>query len=82
MRDKDGYLVENPIKRYAVGERSKFMYDAGGSMTIYIQREAPEKGGQLAPVNACGASKLYVSLRPEQKDLAGNWAPPAVQKAT
>jgi hypothetical protein len=84
MYDKDGYVVENPIKRYAVGDRSKFTYDLVGSLTIHIQREAPDKDKQSnwLPSTQAGPFKLYMRLyTPEQKVLDGNWSPPAVQKS-
>lgn len=82
MYDKDGYLVENPIKRYSVGDRSKFKYDADGALTIHIQRESPgrNKESNWLPTPA-GAFKVYLRLyTPKQEVLDGNWAPPAVQK--
>ena len=85
MYDKDGYLVENPIKRYSVGDRSKFKYDPDGTLTIYIQRESPGKNKESnwLPSTQAGPFKLYLRLyTPEQEVLDGNWAPPPVQKVT
>ena len=44
----DGSFVENPIKRYSIGDRTRGLTRAAdGSLTIYIQHEAPEeRGGQ------------------------------------
>ena len=39
---KDFFLVENPINRYAVSDRTKGLkYGADGSLTLYIQHESP-----------------------------------------
>ena len=43
MYDKDTYLVDNPINRYALGDRSNMKFGDDGSLTIYIQSESPGK---------------------------------------
>ena len=43
MYDKDSYLVDNPINRYALGDRSNMRLGDDGSLTIYIQSESPGK---------------------------------------
>ena len=40
MYDTDSYLVDNPINRYALGDRSGLAFD-DGSRTILLQRESP-----------------------------------------
>jgi len=41
---KDKYLVHNPIKRYAIGDRTKGLkYGKHGSLSFYIQHESPGK---------------------------------------
>src|SRR5262249_49195714 len=46
MYNNDSYLVDNPINRYALGDRSNMTRDADGGLTIYIQSDAP--GGSKA----------------------------------
>ena len=41
MYDKDSYLVDNPINRYALGDRSNMTFADDGSLAIYIQSDAP-----------------------------------------
>ncbi len=41
MVDPQGYLVDNPINRYTVGDRSGLVQGADGSIDIYIQHTAP-----------------------------------------
>ncbi|OAV76228.1 hypothetical protein Barb7_00117 [Bacteroidales bacterium Barb7] len=41
--DKDRYLSENPIKRYAIGDRDSLKYNADGSLDIYLTHQAPSK---------------------------------------
>jgi len=41
LYDKDGYLAENSIRRYAIGDRNPLKYNPDGSLDIYIQHENP-----------------------------------------
>ncbi|MDR1865319.1 MAG: DUF1254 domain-containing protein [Bacteroidales bacterium] len=40
---KDRYLVDNPIRRYAIGDRNDLKYNKDGSLDLYLSPEAPEK---------------------------------------
>lgn len=41
--DKDRYLSQNPINRYAIGDRDKLKYNADGSLDIYVGHQQPEE---------------------------------------
>ena len=41
LYDKEGYLSENSIRRYAIGDRNPLKFNADGSLDIYIQHENP-----------------------------------------
>ena len=47
LYDKDSYLVDNSINRYALGDRSGMKLGDDGSLTIYLQSESP---GTESPV--------------------------------
>jgi len=83
MYDKDSYLVDNPIGRYALGDRSNMKLGADGSLTIYIQSESPgqdQESNWLPSPKGEGfklALRLYV---PKKQVIDASWKPPAVQR--
>src|SRR5262249_41477659 len=82
MYDKDSYLVDNPINRYALGDRSDMTRDADGGLTIYIQSDSPGggKAKNWLPAPKEGF-KLALRLYGPKKQVAdGTWKPPAVQR--
>jgi len=45
MYDRSYNLIENPINRYSIGDRSKgLQFSPDGSLTIHIQSDSPEEG--------------------------------------
>ena len=34
-------FVDNPINRYAIGDRDKLKFDADGALTLYVEHESP-----------------------------------------
>lgn len=78
------FFVANPINRFSVGTKNKDLKPAAdGSLTIYVQPDAPEDAIQHA--NWLPAPKgdfsLYVrAYWPKAPVLDGSWTPPAVQK--
>ena len=84
MYDADSYLVPNPINRYALGDRSQMKFEDDGSLTIYIQREAPRKDREANWLPATNgpfgvALRLYAP-NPEVAD--GTWSPPPVKQTS
>src|SRR5262245_28341517 len=82
LYDKDSYLVDNPINRYALGDRSNCKLGADGSLTLYIQSGSPgaDKESNWLPAPKKGAFKLALRLYVPRKQVAdGSWKPPAVR---
>ena len=82
MYGADQYFVDNPISRYAIGDRDPLVYDADGSLTLHIQRESPGKDKEANWLPAAEGPfsmnlRLYLP-RPEATD--GRWVPPAVTR--
>jgi len=79
----DGYMVENPIKRYSIGGRTKgIKLEVDGSLTIYIQSDSP---GRDKESNWLPAPKgqFYLVLRmylPKQEVINGQYEIPPVKR--
>lgn len=81
--DQDGFLVPNPIGRYAVGDRTPGLRTAeDGSVAITAQhrRPGPEDESNWLPTPD---SRFYMMMRlfvPKPAALDGGWAPPAIER--
>jgi hypothetical protein len=84
MYDRRSFLVDNPIDRYALGDRSRGLHRGrDGSLTIYVQRTAP-RGSRRANWLPAPAGPFRLTLRlyePRPAALAGAWKPPAIRRA-
>jgi hypothetical protein len=84
MYDAESYLVDNPINRYALGDRSNLKANPDGSVSIYIQSESPgkDKERNWLPSPKTGIFKLALRLYVPKPQVAdGTWKPPAVQRS-
>ena len=80
----DEFLIDNPLHRYALGDRDPLHYNADGSLDIWIQAEAPkevERSGNWLPVKANAAFLLNARLYwPKEEALKLQWQMPPVVK--
>jgi hypothetical protein len=82
-RKSDGLLVENPIRRYSIGDRTTGLKLGGdGSLVMYLQHNSPgadqESNWLPAP-----SEPFYVLMRiygPSASVLNGKWTPPPVER--
>lgn len=78
------FFIANPINRFSVGTKNKDLkLAADGSLTVYVQTEAPTDATQRA--NWLPAPKgdfsLYIrAYWPKAPVTDGSWTPPAVQR--
>jgi len=82
LYDDNGILVDNPIDRYAIGDRtSDLMTGEGGDIVIALQRERPvEEGVNWLPTQA---GPFYLMMRlyiPRAAVLDGSWTPPPIER--
>lgn len=84
MYNEHQFFAENPIGRYAIGDRDKLLFNADGSLDLYIQRESPGGGKDQnwLPAPASGSFSLNMRVYwPKPEALDGTWKPPALRRA-
>ena len=81
MYDHEDYLVDNPIGRYAIGDRDPLVYHPDGSLELLIQHEQPPEGtGNWLPAPAGTFTLTLRIYMPRDVFLNGDWSPPAVER--
>jgi hypothetical protein len=82
MYNEEMYFAENPIRRYAIGDRDKLQFNKDGSLDIYIQHASPGKSRESNWLPAPkGGFDLNLRLYwPMLEVLTGGWNPPAVKR--
>lgn len=76
------WLVENRLKRHALGDRDPLQFNADGSLDFFVQKEPPDaaKLSNWLPAPA-GDFKLVIRIYGPSPDvLDGNWAPRPVRR--
>lgn len=83
LYNQEGYLVENPLRRYAVSPHlAPLDYHADGSLNIVVGHASPgdEHTANWLPAPA-GPFNLVLRLYwPERPVLDGEWQPPAIER--
>jgi hypothetical protein len=80
--NEEGFLVPNPLKRFAIGDRNPLKKNADGSLDLYIQKDNPGKAKEnnwLPAPNSLFNLLLRVYW-PKEEMINGTWTPPAVTK--
>ncbi|MFT4100689.1 MAG: DUF1254 domain-containing protein [Burkholderiaceae bacterium] len=82
MYGADQFFVDNPINRYAIGDRDKLTYNPDGSLDLYLQHQSPGKDKESNWLPA-PQGRFTMNLRvylPSVEALDGRWGPSAVQR--
>ncbi len=81
-RKSDEFLVENPIKRYSIGDRTTGLkYGDDGSLTVYVQSDSPDADKESNWLPAPN-EPFYMLMRiygPSEEVLSGKWTPQPVE---
>lgn len=83
MYHAEGFLVENPLGRYAIGDRSaQLRYETDGSLEIVIGHHEPSGcTDNWLPAPAGGFRLMLRLYGPTQESLTGEWIPPALTRS-
>lgn len=75
------FLVDNPLSRYAIGDRSRgLVRGADGSLEIHLQHERPASDANWLPAPAGPMRLVLRAYEPGEALLDGTWRMPAVQR--
>jgi hypothetical protein len=79
--DEQGFLVDNPIQRYAIGDRNPLLTNPDGTLDIRIQHERPSEGD----TNWLPAPEgpFFITMRlylPKADFLSGHWQLPGIER--
>lgn len=82
MYNNQQFFVENPINRYAIGNRNQLKFNPDGSLDIYIQNESPgaEKESNWLPAPKGLFNVMMRLYAPQAPVLNGTWVPPGIMK--
>ncbi len=82
MYDHEMYFVDNPIHRYAIGNRDKLQFNKDGSLDIYIQHKSPGKNKESnwLPAPSDDFDMVLRAYWPIMKVITGDWNPPPVKR--
>ncbi len=78
----EAYFSENPLNRYAIGDRDDHKLNADGSLDLYLQHESPgaDKESNWLPAPADEFNLVLRLYWPEMPILTGDWNPPPVRR--
>lgn len=75
----DDYLIDNPINRYNVTDRSNFTLNADGSLDVTLSATDPQDGTFWFPTGKSGFHLFMRLYLPDLKAL-DSWTPPTISK--
>jgi hypothetical protein len=86
MYDEHYFFVPNPLNRYTLSQRNKFVTNADGSVDLYLQADSPGKAKEANWLPAPKAKfipmlRLYWPKQTPPSIIDGSWKPPAVNEA-
>ncbi|MDK0520560.1 DUF1214 domain-containing protein [Streptomyces sp. ML-6] len=84
MMNERQLSADNPLNRYAIGDRSGMRTNPDGSLDIHVQHEnpGPDRKHNWLPAPA-GSFNVFLRLyRPQQPAFTVGWTPPALQRTS
>ena len=78
----DFYLVDNPISRYSIGDRTQDLrFDSDGGLTILIQHQQPADTSNWLPAPAAPFRPILRLYQPQPAVFDGTYQPPPIRRA-
>lgn len=73
------FLIDNPINRYCINDRSAFKLNENGTLDIVLSKEAPEDTSNWLPVSD-GEFHLFMRIYVPDMAALDTWQPPAIRE--
>ncbi|WP_329120815.1 DUF1254 domain-containing protein [Streptomyces sp. NBC_01465] len=75
-------FADNPLNRYAIGDRDPLVFAADGSLTLHIQHDSPgpEQEANWLPAPADAFNLFFRLYWPRPSVVDGTWALPPLQR--
>ena len=77
----DDFLIDNPLNRYAINDRSEFELNEDGSLDIILQADQPEKHVSNWLPTGTGGFHLFMRIYlPQETVTDGTWQAPSLNR--
>ena len=77
--DEENFLIDNPINRYCINDRSDFQRNEDGTLDIVLSKEAPENTSNWLPVSD-GQFHLFMRIYLPDMAALDDWQPPVIRQ--
>ena len=75
--NEENFLIDNPIDRYCVNDRSAYRLNEDGTLDITLSKEAPEDPSNWLPVSD-GEFHLFMRIYLPNMNALDAWQPPVI----
>jgi hypothetical protein len=78
------FFVDNPLNRYALGDRDRLRYNKDGSLDLYVWNTSPgkDRDANWLPAPTDSFNLMLRIYWPKPEVLDGTWVPPQVKRVT
>ena len=76
--NEENFLIDNPIDRYCVNDRSAYRLNEDGTLDITLSKEAPEDISNWLPVSD-GEFHLFMRIYVPDMAALDTWQPPVIR---
>lgn len=77
----DDFLIDNPLHRYCINDRSLFELNEDGTLDIVLAKNAPENTANWLPVSD-GAFHLFMRIYLPDMTALETWQPPVIVESS